>query len=65
MPNSDLSTDAYAEDEALVRPEDSASQRQRHVDPQLLFPPMGGSESWMYEEMIHTRDSEAAVTGRC
>ena len=47
MPNSDLSTDAYAEDEALddivVRPEDSASQRQLLVDPELLSPPMGGS----------------------
>jgi len=47
MPNSDLRPDAYAEDEALddivVRPEDSASQRQLLVDPELLSPPMGGS----------------------
>ena len=47
MPNSDLSADAYAEDEALddivVRPEDSASQRQLLVDPELLSPPMGSS----------------------
>jgi len=30
----------------VIRPEDSASQRQLLVNPELLSPPMGGSESW-------------------
>ena len=45
-----------------ARPEDSASQRQLLVDPELLSPPLDGSESWTYEEMIHTSSSEVAVT---
>ena len=45
-----------------ARPADSASQRQLLVNPELLPPPMGGSESWTYEEMIHTSSSEIAVT---
>jgi hypothetical protein len=47
MPNSDFSTDAYAEDETLdeivIRPEDWASRRQLPFDPELLSPPIGGS----------------------
>jgi len=45
-----------------ARPADSASRRQLLVNPELLPPPMGGSESWTYEEMIHTSSSEIAVT---
>jgi hypothetical protein len=47
MPNSDLSTDAYAEDETLddivIHPEDSASRQQLPFDPELLSPSIGGS----------------------
>jgi len=46
----------------VVRPMDSASQRQLLVDPELLSLPMGGSESWTYEEKTHTSSSEIAVT---
>ena len=46
----------------VVRPEDSASQRQLLVDPELLSPPMGGSESWTYGEKTHTSSSEVSVT---
>jgi len=49
MPNSGLTTDAYAEDETLnnivVRPEDMASQRQLRFVPELFPPPIGGSAS--------------------
>jgi hypothetical protein len=47
MPNSDLSTDAYAEDETLddivIHPENSASWQLLPFDPELLSPSIGGS----------------------
>ena len=46
----------------VVRPEDSASQRQLLVDPELLSPPMAGSESWTYEVTTHIISSEVSVT---
>ena len=45
----------------VFRPEDSPSQRQLLVDPELFPPPMGGSKSWTHEEMTHTSSSEVAV----
>jgi hypothetical protein len=48
----------------VVRPKDSVSQRHLRVDPELLSPPMGGSESWTSEEMIHTSSFEVAVTDK-
>ena len=46
----------------VVRPEDSVSQRQLLVNPELLSPPMDGSESWTYGEKTHSSSSEIAVT---
>jgi hypothetical protein len=47
MPNSDLSTDASAEDETLddivIHPENSASWQLLPFDPELLSPSIGGS----------------------
>jgi hypothetical protein len=47
MPNSDLSTDADADDETpddiVIHPEDSASRQQLPFDPELLSPSFGGS----------------------
>jgi hypothetical protein len=49
MPNSDLSTDAYAENETLddivIRPENSASRQQLPFDLELFSPSIGGSTS--------------------
>jgi len=45
-----------------ARPADSASRRQLLVNPELLPPPMGDSESWTSEEMVNTSSSEISVT---
>jgi len=46
----------------VVRPENSAFQRQLLVYPELLSPPISGSGSWPYDEMIHTTSCEVALT---
>jgi len=46
----------------VVRPEDSPSQRELLVDPELFYPPIGSSESRAYETMILTRNFQVAVT---